>query len=38
MQYKVLGDLENAANAEGDINLAYSSSRRRLELIDRIRF
>lgn len=38
MQYKVLGDLENAANAEGDINLAYSSARRRLELIDRIRF
>ncbi|MBQ5355202.1 MAG: hypothetical protein IIU08_04965, partial [Clostridia bacterium] len=38
MQYKVLGDLESAANAVGDINLAYSSSRRRLELIDRIRF
>lgn len=38
MQYKVLGDLENAADAEGDINLAYSSSRRRLGLIDRIRF
>ena len=38
MQYRVLGDLENAANAEGDINLAYSSARRRLELIDRIRF
>ena len=38
MQYRVLGDLENAANAEGDINLAYSSARRRLELIDRMRF
>ncbi len=38
MQYRVLGDLENAANAEGDLSLAYSSARRRLELIDRIRF
>ena len=38
MQYRVLGDLEAAANAEGDISLAYSSARRRLELIDRIRF
>lgn len=35
MQYKVLADLENAANASGDYRLAYSSSRRRLEFVKR---
>lgn len=37
MQYRVLCDLENAANASGDVRLAYSSSRRKLELIDKFR-
>ena len=38
MQYRVLCDLEDAANAMGDLRLAYSSSRRKLELIDRMKF
>lgn len=33
MQYRVLADLENAANISGDYKLAYSSSRRRLEFV-----
>jgi transcriptional regulator with XRE-family HTH domain len=33
MQYRVLTDLENAANISGDYRLAYSSSRRRLEFV-----
>ncbi len=35
MQYRVLSDLENAANISGDYRLAYSSSRRRIEFIKR---
>ncbi len=35
MQYRVLSDLENAANISGDYKLAYSSSRRRIEFIKR---
>lgn len=37
MRYKVLSDLERAADKEGDIRLAYSSSRRKLELIEQFR-
>ncbi len=37
MQYKVLCDLESCAETLGDIRLAYSSSRRKLELIEKIR-
>lgn len=37
MHYRVLSDLENAANAAGDVRLAYSSSRRKLEIIERFR-
>lgn len=37
MHYRVLCDLENAANISGDLKLAYSSSRRRLELIEKFR-
>ena len=37
MQYKVLCDLEKCADSTGDIRLAYSSSRRKLELIEKIR-
>lgn len=37
MHYKVLCDLENAANISGDLRLAYSSSRRRLELIEKFK-
>lgn len=37
MQYRVLCDLEDAANLSGDVRLAYSSSRRKLELIDKFR-
>ena len=33
MQFRILTDLENAANISGDYRLAYSSSRRRLEFI-----
>ena len=38
MQYRVLCALEDAANESGDLRLAYSSSRRKIELIDRMRF
>lgn len=38
MQYRVLCDLEDAANAVGDLRLAYSSSRRKIELIDKMKF
>ncbi|MBQ2546020.1 MAG: helix-turn-helix domain-containing protein [Clostridia bacterium] len=38
MQYRVLCDLEDAANAAGDLRLAYSSSRRKIELIDKMKF
>lgn len=38
MQYRVLCDLERAANSAGDLRLAYSSSRRKIELIDRMKF
>lgn len=37
MQYHVLSDLEDAANTMGDVRLAYSSSRRKLELIEKFR-
>jgi len=37
MQYRVLTDLENAANISGDYKLAYSSSRRRLEFVKKNR-
>lgn len=37
MQYRVLSDLENAANISGDYRLAYSSSRRRLEFVKKNR-
>jgi len=37
MQYRVLSDLESAANTAGDVRLAYSSSRRKLELIEKSR-
>ena len=37
MQYRVLSDLENAANTTGDVRLAYSSSRRKLEIIESFR-
>jgi len=37
MQYRVLSDLETAANTTGDVRLAYSSSRRKLEIIERFR-
>lgn len=37
MQYRVLSDLEDAANTMGDVRLAYSSSRRKLELIEKFR-
>ncbi len=37
MQYRVLCDLEKTADALGDLRLAYSSSRRKLELIDRFK-
>ena len=33
MQYRVLSDLENAANISGDFKLAYSSSRRKIEFL-----
>ena len=38
MQYRVLCDLEAAANEAEDLRLAYSSSRRKIELIDKMRF
>ena len=37
MQYRVLTDLEEAANTTGDFRMAYSSARRKLELIDRFK-
>ena len=37
MKFRVLNDLEEAANHIGDFRLAYSSSRRKLELIDKCR-
>ncbi|MBQ4354802.1 MAG: helix-turn-helix transcriptional regulator [Clostridia bacterium] len=37
MQYRVLSDLEECANTVGDVRLAYSSSRRKLELIEKFR-
>ncbi|MBE6542707.1 MAG: helix-turn-helix transcriptional regulator [Ruminococcaceae bacterium] len=37
MQYRVLCDLENAANISGDLRLAYSSARRKIELIEKFR-
>lgn len=37
MQYRVLTDLEEAANITGDFRLAYSSARRKLEFIDRFK-
>lgn len=37
MQYRVLCDLENTANTLGDVRIAYNSSRRKLELIDKFR-
>ncbi|MBQ2727064.1 MAG: helix-turn-helix transcriptional regulator [Clostridia bacterium] len=37
MQYRVLTDLEEAANTTGDFRLAYSSARRKLEFIDRFK-
>ena len=37
MKYRVLCGLEEAANATGDFRLAYSSSRRKLELISKCR-
>ena len=37
MKYKVLCDLEKCADELGDIRLAYSSSKRKLELIEKIR-
>ena len=38
MQYRVLCDLEDGANMAGDLRLAYSSSRRKIELIDKMKF
>lgn len=38
MQYRILEDLEDSANASGNFNLAYSSSRRKLELVKRFKF
>ena len=37
MQYRVLCDLENAANTSGDLRLAYSSARRKIEFIEKFR-
>ena len=37
MQYRVLTDLEEAANTIGDFRMAYSSARRKLEFIDRFK-
>ncbi len=37
MKYRVLCGLEDSANVVGDFRLAYSSSRRKLELIDKCR-
>ena len=37
MKYRVLCDLEEAANVTGDFRLAYSSSRRKLDLIGKCR-
>ncbi|MBQ9996709.1 MAG: helix-turn-helix domain-containing protein [Clostridia bacterium] len=37
MKYRVLCGLEDSANVIGDFRLAYSSSRRKLELIDKCR-
>lgn len=37
MQYRVLSDLEDAANTTGDFRMAYSSARRKLEFIDRFK-
>ena len=37
MQYRVLCDLENTANTLGDVRLAYSASRRKLELIEKFK-
>ena len=37
MKYRVLCGLEDSANIIGDFRLAYSSSRRKLELIDKCR-
>lgn len=37
MQFRVLCDLEKCANELGDIKLAYSSSRRKLELIEKFK-
>ncbi len=37
MQYRVLTDLEEAANTTGDFRMAYSSARRKLEFIDRFK-
>ncbi len=38
MRYRVLCDLERFANETEDLRLAYSSSRRKIELIDKMRF
>lgn len=35
MQFKVLNDLENAANVTGDIRIAYIASKRKLELTEK---
>ncbi len=37
MHYRVLSDLENAANITGDVRIAYASSKRKLELTTRFR-
>lgn len=37
MHYRVLNDLEEAANTTGDFRMAYSSARRKLEFIDRFK-
>lgn len=37
MKYRVLSSLEESANVTGDFRLAYSASRRKLELIDKCR-
>lgn len=35
MQFRVLTDLENAANVTGDVRIAYIASKRKLELIEK---
>jgi len=37
MQYRVLSDLENAANVTGDVRIAYASSKKKLELTVRFK-